>query len=158
MGNGMGGSVFQIVRYLAAGGHDAKKCMHFGCGAKYRKGSNSLEGSEIATLQFCCQRVVNTVTMVLCNTMYTLISIYLWGGFVSSQCFFPDGTPTEDVQDGYYPCNSTTGDQASSCCQLTTSTCTTGGYCIGKNGFPYRGACTNPNFPVPCPHYCVDGE
>ena len=98
--------------------------------------------------------------MVLCKTMYNLISIYLWGGFVFSECFFPDGTPTEDVygQEGYYPCNSTTGGQASSCCQLTTSACTTAGYCIGNNAYAYRGACTDPNFPMPCPQDCVDGE
>ena len=104
-----------------------------------------------------CFFLVNTVTMVLCNTVYTLISIYLWGGFVSSQCFFPDGTLTEDVEDGYYPCNSTTGGQASACCQLTTSACTTEGYCIGNNGYAYRGACTDSSFPMPCPQYCLNG-
>ncbi len=110
--------------------------------------------------QSCCQSIfVKTVTMVPCDTpMYTLISVYLWGGFVSSQCFFPDGTNTLALEDGYYPCNSTTGGQASSCCQLTTSTCTTGGYCNGNNGFAYRGACTDPNFPSPCANNCLNGE
>lgn len=95
--------------------------------------------------------------MIPCKIrMYTLISMYLWGGFVYSQCFFPDGSPTGDLEEDYYPCNSTIGGQASSCCQLSTSTCTTGGYCEGNNGYAYRGACTDPNFPSPCPHYCLD--
>lgn len=137
-----------------AGGHDgnALRLWH----KVQEKAENPLKAAELQLRP----TIVTTVTMVLCKTLYTLISIYLWGGFVSSQCFFPDGTPTKDVygQDGYYPCNSTTGGQASSCCQLTTSTCTTRGYCIGNNGYAYRGACTDSRFPMPCPQYCLDGE
>ena len=90
--------------------------------------------------------------------MYTLISMYLWSGFVSSECFFPDDSKTEELQAGYQPCNSTTEGQASACCQLSTSACTTMGYCSGNTGYAYRGACTDPDFQNPCAQNCVDGE
>ncbi|KAF1827626.1 uncharacterized protein K489DRAFT_375742 [Dissoconium aciculare CBS 342.82] len=76
-----------------------------------------------------------------------------------SQCYFPDGTPT----DNFVACNSSSSssnDGFSSCCGRN-DLCTTNGLCKNaqwdqENNYYWRHACTDPSWKSPnCPNYCT---
>ena len=93
---------------------------------------------------YCLTLVLSCVQIVISDT----------------QCYFPDGSipVTLSGEPDYQPCNTTTANKASACCQLSTSACTTTGYCNLNNGYTYRGACTDPSFPQPCAQGCLNGK
>jgi len=75
--------------------------------------------------------------------------------YVPASCYLPDGK----IAPGYQPCNITTGNEGSACCQLSASTCTTAGYCNGNDSYTYQGGCTDPTWMSPnCPEQCRSGE
>jgi len=70
----------------------------------------------------------------------------------NSTCYYPDGTyvPT------YSPCNSTDSGGVSTCCELSSSVCTTSGLCVGSAGCFYRGGCTDHSWRSPsCTNQCA---
>ena len=101
-------------------------------------------------------------TMTARNGSYWLVLALCYVQIVISdtQCYFPDGSipVTLSGEPDYQPCNTTTADKASACCERSTSTCTTTGYCNLNNGYTYRGACTDPKFPQPCAQGCLNGK
>ncbi|KAF2136575.1 uncharacterized protein K452DRAFT_128594 [Aplosporella prunicola CBS 121167] len=71
----------------------------------------------------------------------------------SATCYSPSGDIAEDWQ----PCNATTNGQASACCDLRNSVCTTTGLCFGGAGHIYRGGCTDRHWSAPeCTNHCLD--
>lgn len=111
-----------------------------------------------------CPTSTPSITMPPRQSSYysILLLSYLPTVLSTTQCYFPDGTipTTLSGQPDYQPCNTTTptANGASACCQLSTSTCTTTGYCNLNNGYTYRGACTDPSFPQPCAQGCLNGK
>lgn len=89
-----------------------------------------------------------------------LVLYYVQIVISDTQCYFPDGSipVTLSGEPDYQPCNTTTANQASACCERSTSTCTTTGYCNLDNGYTYRGGCTDPSFPQPCAQGCLNGK
>ncbi len=57
---------------------------------------------------------------------------------VSSTCYWPDGS----ISKYHAPCNSIANGFDSACCG-NDDVCSSSGYCLGRNGYMYRGACTD---------------
>ncbi|KAK0647844.1 hypothetical protein DIS24_g7372 [Lasiodiplodia hormozganensis] len=66
----------------------------------------------------------------------------------ASKCYYPDGS----VANGLKPCinaTNTDSDSHAACCDLSTSVCTTTGYCFADTGYLYRGGCTDKSWDDP---------
>ncbi|KAF9634859.1 hypothetical protein BFW01_g5754 [Lasiodiplodia theobromae] len=66
----------------------------------------------------------------------------------ASKCYYPDGS----VANGLQPCINATNTDSNShaaCCDLSTSVCTTTGYCFADTGYLYRGGCTDKSWDDP---------
>lgn len=75
----------------------------------------------------------------------------------ASTCYYPDGS----VANGLQPCinaTNTDSDSHAGCCDLSTSVCTTTGYCFADTGYLYRGGCTDQSWDDPsCAAKCQNG-
>lgn len=70
-------------------------------------------------------------------------------------CYFPGG----HVASTYQPCEDVSTGGETYCCELSTSVCTSGGYCVGNAATFYRGGCTDPSWVSDkCPSLCARGE
>lgn len=72
-------------------------------------------------------------------------------------CDYPD----KSIATGFELRNSTLAgpDSAGSACCTAGDICTTGGYCLNNQYYPYRGACTDKSWNSGnCASECLDGE
>lgn len=60
---------------------------------------------------------------------------------VSSTCYWPDESVVSDSWH-YTPCSSTANGVDSACCD-ENDVCSSTGFCLGRGGYMYRGACTD---------------
>ena len=58
---------------------------------------------------------------------------------IAQTCYFPDQST---VALGYLPCEPTVDGIPSPCCR-SDDVCSASGICIGPDGVPYRGGCTD---------------
>ena len=74
------------------------------------------------------------------------------GSCVHAECYYPD----KSIVPNFQACNLAQAN-GTACCELSTSVCTTEGYCVGNAGFFYRGGCTDPDWASPnCAKNCLD--
>lgn len=68
-------------------------------------------------------------------------------------CYYPD----KSIVPNYQACNPES-DNGSACCELSSSVCTSEGYCFGSANVLYRGGCTDPEWLSPnCAQQCLNG-
>lgn len=69
-------------------------------------------------------------------TLLALLSVVQSAAVSTQKCYWPSGN---EMSAGNLACSSS---KTSMCC-AETDACTLSGYCLGSNGFPYRGGCTD---------------
>ena len=85
--------------------------------------------------------------------LFIFFLIFSSRSWVYAVCYYPDGS----IAYNYQTCNPES-DNASACCELSTSVCTENGYCFGSAGVLYRGGCTDRKWPSPnCAQQCLNG-
>lgn len=89
------------------------------------------------------------------SRLYLFISflIFFSCSWVHAVCYYPD----KSIVPNYQACNPES-DNGSACCELSSSVCTTKGYCFGSVSVLYRGGCTDPEWRSPnCAQQCLNG-
>lgn len=72
----------------------------------------------------------------------------------STTCYWPNGQ--EVTEYNYQPCDAGQDSGHAACCELSSSVCTTTGYCIGNANYYYRGGCTDRDWASDsCPQECI---
>lgn len=81
---------------------------------------------------------------------FLLFSSCSW---VHAVCYYPD----KSIVPNYQACDPEQVN-GSACCELSTSVCTSEGYCFGSAVVIYRGGCTDPDWASPnCAKNCLNG-
>lgn len=85
-------------------------------------------------------------------TMSLYVFFTFSGSLVHAICYYPD----KSIVRNYQACKPEQGN-GTACCELSSSVCTTTGYCIGNAGFLYRGGCTDRDWASPnCAIVCLN--
>ncbi len=89
----------------------------------------------------------------------SLLILFQRNVVVSRTCYWPDESIVSDQEgDNYTPCNSTANGVDSACCDKD-DVCSSSGYCLGRSGYMYRGACTDPSWNAEaCSQECKDSK
>ncbi len=85
--------------------------------------------------------------------LFIFFLIFFSRSWVHAVCYYPD----KSIVPNYQACNPKS-DNGSACCELSSSVCTTKGYCFGSISVLYRGGCTDPEWRSPnCAQQCLNG-
>lgn len=104
-------------------------------------------------IKFCPPSLQFSTTMYSSRPcIFIFFLLFPSRSWVHAECYYPDKT----IEPEYQPCNPKQVN-GTACCALSTSVCSTEGYCYGSAGFLYRGGCTDPDWASPnCAKKCLN--